>query len=130
VQALAKVVRFGMVGGLATLTHGGIAVLASRVLLMPPLVANATGFLTAFLVSFLGHTFFTFRSHMEVARALRFATVAVSSVLISSGLVLAASHWTPLPPGVSLPAVALCTPAFNFACHSLWTFRQARRMVG
>jgi len=122
-------VRFGLVGGLATLTHAGVALVALRWGHFAPVAANATGFAVAFVVSYCGHALFTFRARPDLARALRFTAVAVASMLVSSGLVLAADAWTPLRPDVYLPLVALFTPAFNFVLHSLWTFRRAPGIV-
>jgi putative flippase GtrA len=125
----ARLVRFGIVGGLATVTHAGVSVAALRWLGFAPVFANIAGFCVAVVVSFCGHSLFTFRAQMSVPRAVRFVTVALSSVAVSSGLVLAADAWTTLRPDVYLPLVALCTPVFNFAAHSLWTFRRTRGIV-
>jgi putative flippase GtrA len=127
---LARMLRFGLVGVLATLTHATIAVATLRWFGLPPLLANGAGWCIAVAVSFCGHSFFTFRAAMSLARALRFAAVALGSVAFSSGLVLAAQRWTPLRPELYLPLVALCVPVFNFICHSLWTFRRAPGIVG
>jgi putative flippase GtrA len=120
---VARGLRFGIVGGLATLTHGGVSVAALRWGGLAPLVANACGFAVAFCVSFCGHAWFTFRTRPSLQRALRFIAVAASSAAVSSALVLAAQAWTSLAPGTYLPLAALFTPACNFVLHSLWTFR-------
>jgi putative flippase GtrA len=116
-------------GVLATLTHAGVSVAALRWGGFPPLAANAAGFCVAFVVSFCGHAFFTFDASHTLGRALRFTVVALTSAALSSGLVLAAQAWTPVPPDVYLPLVALFTPVFNFVVHSLWTFRRPPGIV-
>jgi len=121
---LARLLRFGLVGGTATATHAGVALAALHWLHVAPVVANATGFCVAFVVSFAGHALFTFRARPTWTRALRFTIVALSSVLLSSGFVLAAGRWTALPATIYLPLAAVCTPLFTFVCHSLWTFRR------
>lgn len=124
-----RVARFGLVGVLATLTHAGVSLAALRWGHFPPLGANAAGFCLAFVVSFCGHAFFTFDAPPTLGRAVRFTAVALTSALLSSGLVLAAQTWTSVRPDVYLPLVALFTPVFNFVVHSLWTFRRAPGIV-
>ena len=119
---LLRIVRFGIVGVTATLTHAGVSLASLHWLHVPPVVANGMGFCIAFLVSMAGHSLFTFRQKMTPAKAMRFTTVALSSVGFSSLVVLAGQHLTSLPPNIYLTAAALLTPAFNFVCHSLWTF--------
>ena len=49
-----RVLKFGLIGALATLVHiiiGAILIQSGQ----PPLIANALAFATAFLVSFVGH---------------------------------------------------------------------------
>lgn len=121
--------RFGLVGGLATLIHAGVSVAALRWGQFPPLGANAAGFCVAFVVSFCGHAYFTFGARPTAGRAARFTAVALTSAMLSSGLVLAAQAWTALRPDIYLPLVALFTPVSNFILHSLWTFRRAPGIV-
>src|SRR5688572_8010680 len=85
---LGRLLRFGLVGGLATVTHAGVALAALSLFRQAPLLANFSGFCVAFVVSFCGHALFTFRSGLSLARALRFSAVALASVSLSSGLVL------------------------------------------
>jgi putative flippase GtrA len=122
--------RFGLVGALATLTHACCSVAALKLLGVPPVAANGIGFLVAFCVSMAGHALFTFRTHMSVQRALKFTLVALSAVAISSSIVLLADAYTSLAHDRILVIAAVSTPAFSFACHSLWTFRRPMQRAG
>jgi putative flippase GtrA len=124
-----RLVRFAVVGVSATLTHAGASLAALHLLDVAPLVANGIGFCCAFLVSLTGHAWFTFRQRLDLGRVLRFTVVAGSSVAFSSLMVFVGENWTSLSPNVYLPAAAVLTPAFNFICHSLWTFRRAPGIV-
>ena len=125
-----RVLRFGLVGVLATLTHAGVSLASLRWLHLIPVAANGLGFCVAFFLSMAGHSLFTFRQPMTPAKAVRFATVAGSSAAFSSGVVLVGQHFSGLSPDVYLTAAALLTPAFNFVCHSLWTFRHPGEKAG
>jgi putative flippase GtrA len=118
-----RMLRFLLVGGLATFTHAFVSVGALHLLSVAPLVANGIGFLVAFSVSLAGHTFFTFRSQMSLERVLKFGLVAISAAAISSTIVLLADAYTSLSHDQILPLAAVSTPVFSYVCHSLWTFR-------
>jgi putative flippase GtrA len=124
-----RLIRFGLVGGLATAIHAGVALAALRWLGFAPVLAHATGFCVAFVASFCGHSLVTFRTAPSMVRAARFTTVALSTAALSSAIVYALQTWSTLPPEWYLPAVALCIPALNFVLHSLWTFQRERGIV-
>jgi putative flippase GtrA len=124
-----RIARFGLVGILATGVHAGVSLSAYRFLGVLPVVANGSGFCAALLFSMAGHARFTYRQPLSWARALRFLVVALSSVLLSSTLVVMAHDLTTLPPEVYLAGAALLTAAFNFTCHTFWTFGRPQGIV-
>jgi len=123
IHRLFRVARFGLVGVFATATHAACALTALALLPITPVFANFLGFTVAFCVSMAGHALFTFGMPMTVARAMKFCVVAVASVCVSSGIVLFLDAYTALAHAQILTLAAVCTPVFNFICHSLWTFR-------
>lgn len=121
-QLLGQLIRFGLVGGAATLTHLGVAwwVLFSWPDLSPFLV-NFFAFVVAFQVSFWGHSRFTFRQRGSAAK---FLAVTISGFCINNGLL-----WLFLMAGVQSGFVAIClsvvlVPLFVFAGARLWVFKQ------
>lgn len=122
-KLLFRMLRFGIVGVLATAVHAGVSLAALNLLSVAPVVANGLGFLVAFSVSLVGHTFFTFRKQMSVGGTLRFCLVAASAGLLSSATVLLLDQFTALPHNLVLGIGAIVTPGFSFLSHSLWTFR-------
>lgn len=118
-----RLIRFGFVGGMATATHACVAVASLKLLLFHPVAANFAGFVTAFSISLIGHSVFTFRTPMTTRRALKFTLVAVSGVCMSSAFVLAADMYSGLSRTLILALAAVATPLFTFITHSLWTFR-------
>ena len=65
-----RIIRFGLVGLAATLTHAGILWALVEGYRMPATVATLLGFLVAFVVSYLGHFYITFRSERSHKRTL------------------------------------------------------------
>lgn len=127
---LFQILRFVIVGVLATVVHVLVSLGSLRYLHVPPLVANGFGFCVAISFSMAGHAFFTFRQPMTQAKAIRFTTVALGSVAFSSLLVFAGQHLSTLPPDVYLVGAAVLTPVFTYLCHSLWTFRHPEEKAG
>jgi len=68
--ALARLIRFGVVGLSATMTHAAILWALVEFLHVRPSIATVCGFLVAFNVSYFGHYYFTFRSTEPHDRAL------------------------------------------------------------
>src|SRR5882757_11403795 len=57
---LPQLLRFGIVGLLATATHAAIYGYAVSKTAIPPLTANPAAFAVAFAISFVGHRYWTF----------------------------------------------------------------------
>ena len=75
--------RFASVGGLATLIHVSAAYLLAYLAEPKPLMANAFGFLCAFLLTYLGNYYWTFSGlgahHRSFARFTIMAALAFAS---------------------------------------------------
>lgn len=118
---LGQLLRFGLVGGLATLVHLGVAWLS--LLTWPaanPFVINLIAFLVAFQVSFWGHARFTFR---QQGSAWRFMGVTLGGFTLNNALL-----WLFLTLGIQSPFLAIClavffVPLFVFTASRLWVFK-------
>ncbi|GGY35798.1 polysaccharide biosynthesis protein GtrA [Bacterioplanes sanyensis] len=123
-QLLGQLLRFGLVGGLATLVHLGVAFFVLQQ--WPQLSAfwvNLVAFVVAFQVSFWGHSRFTFR---QQGHWLKFLTVTVTGFAINNSFL-----WLFLTLGVEDSFVAIClsvalVPLFVFVASRLWVFAQPR----
>ena len=72
-----RVIRFGLVGVTATITHAVILWILVEGYFLPATQATVVGFLIAFFVSYFGHFYLTFQSNQAHQRALpRFALTA------------------------------------------------------
>lgn len=124
-RLLGQLLRFGLVGGLATLVHLLAAWWMLRVWVEgSPFLINFVAFLMAFQVSFWGHSRFTFR---EKGSPWRFLLVTLSGFAVNSGLL-----WVFLALGVSSTFAAIClsvllVPFFVFMASRFWVFSSVSR---
>ena len=123
-----QILRFGVVGGLATVVHALVGYLSVVLFDLTGQQANVVGFGIAWWVSFFGHHIFTFERLANRGPALaRF-------VVHSLGLFLIASAMTTLirsvHPGISdsfVPVLAAFTvPVLSFISSKFFVFRSAR----
>ncbi len=128
---LAQLVRFGFVGGLATLVHVLAALSAKAAFDLPEQRANLIGFSVAVLVSYLGHMRFTFEIREgSNAQFLRFVIMSALSLAISSGAVWLMTTQLGFSFAVAMGAVAVLVPAASFVAMRFWVFSTTNAGVG
>jgi putative flippase GtrA len=119
---LGRLVRFGLVGGVATGIQYVILILLVREGVAPP-VASAIGFVVSAFGNYLLNYHFTFRSRENHGpAALKFVTLAAGGLVISYVMmhVLVGAGWYYLLAQVLVTAVVFM---WNFVGNSVWTFR-------
>jgi putative flippase GtrA len=120
---LTEVLRFAIVGGIATVLHMAVAMATIVWFGLSPFIANACGFITGFMVSFAGQHYWTFRSdHHPVATIRQFGLVALTAFL-ASNIILAGL----VRSGVVQPLVAtlfaICfIPVVSFVLYKRYVF--------
>jgi putative flippase GtrA len=117
-----QVIRFGVVGVAATLTHVLVAMAAEAVLSVPDQAANLAGFLVAVLVSYGGHAWLTFGVPLRSGRQfLRFLVQALAGLGASSLTV-----WAVTSAGfgfqTAMAAVAVVVPTVSYLTMRFWVF--------
>ncbi|HCT31801.1 GtrA family protein [Sulfitobacter pontiacus] len=120
--------KFGFVGGIATLVHMliGVTLVHSG---WPALAANLVSFVIAFVVSFMGHYGFSFSNQeKEIATSLkRFAVVACAGFVINETL-LALLIWSvPLPHIATLVVSTGVAALVTFFASRNWAFRRLHK---
>ncbi|WP_417687851.1 GtrA family protein [Roseibium sp.] len=119
-------VRFAIVGGVATATHALVAVALFESGFLPALAANVGGFLVAFIVSFLGHHFWSFaatRNEGEAGRRIRrFFILALSGFALNSGVLASWLQFTAWPESLGILFSIAIVPALTFLGARLWAF--------
>src|SRR5690606_4949594 len=117
---------FLCVGCAAAATHWAVAVGCVEQLGLPPLAANAIGWLVAFVVSFTGHYRLTFRhlaSRWTVA-ARRFFLISACGFLLNEAAYAWLLHITRVRYDALLALILLGLAALTFLASRLWAFRR------
>lgn len=122
---LLQLLRFGITGGLATVTHFTTVILLVKFALLHPLSANVFGFLCGFVVSFSGHRFWTFSDSTQLVRITlqRFLLVTVINFICNQSLYytfLTKFHWNYT---IALIMVLGIMASITFLASKLWVFR-------
>lgn len=115
---------FGAVGVAASVTHATVGILLVRNGILEPFKANILAFLTAFVVSYVGHYSFSFRSDAAHGGALtKFFLVAVLGLAMNQMIVLIVVNWQKLPYELALGIVFLTVPVSTYLLSRFWAFR-------
>lgn len=117
-------VRFGLVGLSATAAYAILGLALVSGLGLAPLYGNSVAFALSFVVSYLGHRRWTFRSSKGHSRSLpRFALVQGLGLALNSGII-----WLAMKAGTGYPmamllAIVAC-PALVYLLCRIWVFGQ------
>jgi putative flippase GtrA len=123
---LAKLMRFGISGLLATGLHVAIALsLINRYEVSPPL-ANSAAFACATVWSYLANTLWSFSSSPDLRNACRFVVVALGGMSLTA-LTAGLAQKAGAVPLVGIGMVVCVVPGFTFVAHRYWTYRRPAR---
>jgi putative flippase GtrA len=117
---------FTVVGTTATAVNLGTVSLAVP-LGVPPLAANAIGFLLSFAWSFFGHSRWTFPAEgRDVGAALRrFAVVSLLSFALTEAAYAGALEWTSVDYRLSLFLIIVTLAIAKLLASKHWAFARA-----
>ena len=128
---LRQLVKFALVGGLATAVNALLYLALIERRLLPPLQANAAGFVCAFAVSFAGHFYWTFARQTRgsgtwSASLARFFATALLGLGSNTLLTWLLVERLRLPAPSALIGILLVTPGLVFVCSKYWAFAHRR----
>jgi len=121
-------VWFGLVGAAAALTHYVVAV-SLEFSGFTPNLANISGFLLAFPVSYIGHHYLSFAAQKNAQKAThkqalpKFFLVALSSFLANHFLLLSSLYFTHLPFWLVLGVVMVVVAVSTYFLSRDWAFK-------
>jgi putative flippase GtrA len=118
-----RIFFFLLVGASASALHWASVVILVQHILWPPLLANIVGWLIAFVLSFSGHYYLTFRDQAApIARALkRFFAVSAVGFGINQGL-YAIALYLQLRYDVALLGVLISVAILTYFLAKRWAF--------
>jgi len=119
-----QVVRFGFVGGSATIVNYLMVVALVSTLHMKPLIANIFACMVACQVSFYGHKYWTFEHDAAHLPALsKFIILTLFGFALNESLFAFFLHALHLHYQLALFFVLLIVPPITFVCNKFWVFR-------
>ena len=120
---LAQLFRFIGVGGVATITHVFVATTAHRLFSAPELWANFSGFCVSVVISYLGHSSFTFVAAPDHKQHLpKFVFVSLTGLATSSFIVWLIATFTTGSFYLAMMLVAVIVPLATFLALRFWVF--------
>ena len=128
-------VRFGIVGGAASVSYFALGLLFVNVLGLPTLVGNALAYALSFIVSYLGQCLWTFRAAdagagIATHRTMlpRFAATQAVGLCCNSAIV-----WLLMQVGVpyawAMPVAVLLVPVMVYILCKVWVFKKQASFV-
>lgn len=108
---LAEVIRFGIVGGIATAIQYGVYLLALT--FVHHNWAHTIGYTVSFLFNFIASTYFTFKVHANVQRGIGFAFSHLINYFLQIVTLNIFMQWGISKQWAPLPMFAVCIP-INF----------------
>lgn len=126
----AKVLRFGVVGGLAALTYAVVTAGLVTGFGVLPVPAAFAGYCASVPFAFVGHRSFSFRSKGRLSiEAVRFLLAQVLNVSVTLLSMHAVTEWFDAPWWWGVVAATILVPAANFVFMNLWVFRDQQHDV-
>jgi putative flippase GtrA len=126
-EELSRLARFSAVGAIATCVHIGVAMIAVAAAGVSPTVGATIGFLSAFIVSYVGHFRFSFAASGRYRDyLLKFAVSSLASFLLSTAAVWVATAILGIDYKPALIALVIIVPVCNYLVNRFWVFLQPR----
>ncbi len=124
--------RFALVGSLATATYLAVSLfLSSSSVRLAPWAASLAGFALSFIVSYVGHLFFTYRAEPDhVFYGPRFALATLALIFIFSAFSQILAIDFALGRLWSNGLVAALFPPCSFLLHTFWSFAGRPESLG
>ena len=121
---LGRLVRFGIVGVLASVMYAGVASFIVEFGIGNPVMATIAGQLCAALVSYFGHQRFSFVvASTHSIFAWRFMLIFVLTFVMNVGITWLLTANFGISPRVTIAVVTVLIPITNFFCNRFWVFR-------
>ncbi|MEZ8141245.1 polysaccharide synthesis protein GtrA [Enterovibrio norvegicus FF-162] len=116
-----RLIRFGLTGGLASLTHIIIAFTLLLFFATNVFIANLIGFVCAFGLSYLMQSLFVFKKSLSLKNATRFFIVQFSALLIAQ---LISELFSETNSYLRVLLVVFMIPMVTYVIHRFWTYKE------
>ncbi len=121
-----QVIRFSLIGGIAAAVHMIFCAIFVEKAEFHPILANIFSFFIAFILSFLGHHYWTYQDQSaSVFQALsKFFIVATTSFILNNVLFILFHITFDLHYFISLFIVLSLVPPITFILSKIWVFKE------
>lgn len=121
-----EILRFGIVGVAATLTHFLVLTLGVERLGLDPAIANGMAFCVALLVTFFGQSLWVFRGHagINAATLAKFGVSLLAGLAGNMAIMAICTRVLGLPYQVGFLAGLVIIPAASYVLNKFWVFRR------
>lgn len=118
---LCLLLRFNLVGWAATGAYFGIGLALGLKVNAEPMAVHLIAFSVSIVVSFVGHSYFTFRRY-GARYILRFAVTTLLLFLVSSAVTYFLTESYGVSSALTVTVVTIGYPILSFILHAAWTF--------
>jgi len=118
-----KIIRYGIVGGISTLIHIGVAALYIYYIHDSLIVSNIMGFMIAYVFSYIMQSLHVFGHAISWSKAFKYFLVQFGSLLTS---ILISDMIGDYNAYIKTIFVVILMPMVTFVIHKLWTFKEEK----
>jgi putative flippase GtrA len=119
-----RILRFGLIGICATLVYALTAAMAIEILSISPIPSSILGQAVSAVVSYLGHSIFTFRVKTDHRAFLwRFMIIAGLTLATNVTVTWLLTDILRLSHRVMIAVVSILIPTINYVCNRFWVFK-------
>ena len=121
-------VRYGIVGVIASVIHFVISFLANKELLLNPYMAHLLGFVFGLLTAYMGHYYYSFKDNEKHSDRFPkfFITALTGLVLHQGGVYVLVTLFNLDYRNQVLPLLVLSVPVITFLMSKFWVFSEVK----
>lgn len=120
-------IRFGIMGAIATVTYYLLGIFFVPVLGLPLLAGNTLAFVISFIISYLGHLKWTFRSQAAHMAALPRFAATQGIALVFNSIIVEGCNRASIPYEISMLIAISAVPVITYLILKFWVFREKER---
>jgi putative flippase GtrA len=119
-----KLVRFSIIGALATLVHWSVVVFLYNTFSISPLIANFLGYIVAVIVSFYGHRTWVFLASDSIETRTKYVFISLSALALQQLLIYISIDRILLRFEILMILILGITAIYSFLLMERWAFKK------
>jgi putative flippase GtrA len=118
-----RIIRFSLVGICATFVYILVSILANEIFRITPVLASILAQIAGFVVSYFGHSVYSFQVKADHRLFLRrFALITSLTFVLSTSATWLIADVGRFSPRVAIAVVAVLIPFVSYLCNRFWVF--------